>query len=150
LRDGLDIDNPVKGVRSFSRCRTNSYFIRSKSDVCRNAKITSSCSNSTISTTIPSTSKVEHDIDDIPELKDWNERPQYELCDGTRPISYSILSKQKRFPSIHEQENSVHILRYTNQPCWNKVRKSFVVAEIIRKNYGRLKVPTSSINLQSS
>jgi hypothetical protein len=70
-------------------------------DVCRNAKITQLL-KLTISATIPSTSKVEHDIDDIPELKDWEMKDhEYELCDGTRPISYSIPKALKEIPLIH-------------------------------------------------
>jgi hypothetical protein len=43
----VDMDNPVKeALEEFSRCRTNSYFIRSKKDVCRNAKITHEVVNS--------------------------------------------------------------------------------------------------------
>jgi hypothetical protein len=101
--------------------------------------------------------KVEHDIDDIPELKDWEMKDrEYELCDGTRPISYSIPSKHsKEIPLqyTNKEKQSVHILRYaTNQPSFfvekqSKEEGSVVLSEIIF-NYGRLKVPASNINLQ--
>jgi hypothetical protein len=99
----------------------------------------------------------EFDIDDIPELRDWEMKDrEYELCDGTKPISCSIPSKHsKEIPLqyTNKETRKVHILRYaTNQPSFFIEKQStepgsVLISEIIF-NYGRLKVSADNINLQ--
>jgi hypothetical protein len=104
-----------------------------------------------------SSQRVEHDIDDIPELRDWEMKDrEYELCDGTKPISCSIPSKHsKEIPLQYTNKDTkkVHILRYaTNQPSFFIEKQStepgsVLISDIIF-NYGRLKVSADNINLQ--
>lgn len=99
----------------------------------------------------------DYDIDDIPELRDWEMKDrEYELCDGTKPISCSIPSKHsKEIPLQYTNKDTkkVHILRYaTNQPSFFIEKQStepgsVLISEIIF-NYGRLKVSADNINLQ--
>ena len=101
--------------------------------------------------------KSEHDIDDIPEFKDWEIRDrEYELCDGTKPITCSI-------PRVHSdavplqytnnETKKVYPMRWaTNQPSFFMEKQSttpgsVIVSDIVFE-YGRLRVPASQINLQ--
>lgn len=100
--------------------------------------------------------KVEQDIDDIPEFRNWEMKDrEYELVEG-RPISCSIASKHtKEIPLqyTNKEKQSVHILRYAvNQPSFfvekqSKEEGSVVLNEIIFY-YGRLKVPAENVTLQ--
>lgn len=101
--------------------------------------------------------KEEHDIDDIPELRGWEMKDrEYELCDGTKPISLSIAkqhTKETPLQYTNKDKQTVHSLRYaTNQPSFfsekqSKEPGSVLVTDIIF-SYGRLKVPANNINLQ--
>lgn len=101
--------------------------------------------------------KEEHDIDDVPELRGWEMKDrEYELCDGTKPISLSIAkqhTKETPLQYTNKDKQTVHSLRYaTNQPSFfsekqSKEPGSVLVTDIIF-SYGRLKVPANNINLQ--
>ena len=96
-------------------------------------------------------------VDDIPELRNWEMRDrEYELCDGTKPLSYSISSEHSALIPLqytNKETQSVHVIRYaTNQPSFfiekqSKEPGSVLKAEIIF-NYGRLRVPANDIVLQ--
>lgn len=101
--------------------------------------------------------KSEYDIDDIPEFKDWEIRDrEYELCDGTKPITCSI-------PRVHsdavplqytnKETKKVYPMRWaTNQPSFFMEKQSTTAGSVIVSDicfdYGRLRVPASQINLQ--
>lgn len=101
--------------------------------------------------------KNDSNIDDIPELRNWEMKDrEYELCDGTKPISLSIAKQhtaQIPLQYTNKETQTVHILRYaTNQPSFfvekqSKEPGSVLLADIIL-NYGRLKVPASNVVLQ--
>lgn len=96
-------------------------------------------------------------VDDIPELRNWEMKDRvYELCDGSKPLSHSISSEHTNLIPLqytNKETQSVHIIRYaTNQPSFfiekqSKEPGSVVKAEIIF-NFGRLSVPANNIVLQ--
>lgn len=101
--------------------------------------------------------KIEHDIEDIPELAGFEVRDRiYILSNGTKPISFSI-AKEHRPESPLTYTNfdtqTVHPLRYaTNQISFfiekqTKELGSVMSTDIIFHN-GMLKVPASNIILQ--
>lgn len=101
--------------------------------------------------------KSENVIDDIPELKNWEMKDrQYELCDGSKPISCSIPNKHTDLIPLqytNKETKKVHIMRYaTNQTSFfvenqSKELGSVLVSEIIFA-FGRLNTTANDINLQ--
>jgi hypothetical protein len=101
--------------------------------------------------------KSENVIDDIPELQNWEMKDrQYELCDGSKPISCSIPNKHTDLIAlqyVNKDSKKVSIMRYaTNQTSFfvenqSKELGSVLVSEIIF-SFGRLNTTASDINLQ--
>jgi hypothetical protein len=101
--------------------------------------------------------KEENNIDDIPELRNWEMKDrEYELCDTVKPISCSIAKEHTATMPLqytNKETQAVHIMRYaTNQPSFfiekqSKEPGSVLVADVIF-NYGRLKVPANNVTLQ--
>jgi hypothetical protein len=104
------------------------------------------CSNSTISATIPSTSKVEHWHDNW-ILRLENERPRVWTMRRYKTTSYSIPSTQRDSTIIPNKKSNQYIyldmllishlflLRSKEEGSMSFIRNHF--------NYGRLKVPAS-------
>jgi hypothetical protein len=82
-----------------------------------------------------------------------NEDREYELCDGTKPISCSIPSKHSKIPTVHNKKrerNTYSTLRYKSTFFIEKQSTepgSVNIGDYIW--YGRLKVSADNINLQS-
>jgi len=101
--------------------------------------------------------KQESNIDDIPELRDWEMKDrEYELCDTVKPISCSIAKEHTATMALqytNKETQSVHIMRYaTNQPSFfiekqSKEPGSVLVSDVIF-DYGRLRVPANNVTLQ--
>lgn len=99
----------------------------------------------------------ESNVDDIPELRNWEMKDrEYELCDGSKPVSYSISSEHSATMPLqytNKETQTVHVIRYaTNQPSFfiekqSKEPGSVLKAEIIF-NFGRLRVPANNVVLQ--
>jgi hypothetical protein len=102
--------------------------------------------------------RLEQDIDDdIPEFKNWEMKDrQYVLCDGSKPISYSIAHQHSEHMNLqytNKARKTVHTLRFaSNQPSFfvenqSKELGSVLVKHIIFKN-GMLKVGANDVVLQ--
>lgn len=102
--------------------------------------------------------RLEQDIDDdIPEFKNWEMKDrQYVLCDGSKPISYSIAHQHSEHINLqytNKARKSVHTLRFaSNQPSFfvenqSKELGSVLVKHIIFNN-GMLKVNANDVVLQ--
>jgi len=99
----------------------------------------------------------ESNVDDIPELRNWEMKDrEYEICDGSKPVSYSISSEHSALIPLqytNKETQTVHVIRYaTNQPSFfiekqSKEPGSVLKAEIIF-NFGRLRVPANNVVLQ--
>ena len=99
----------------------------------------------------------ESNVDDIPELRNWEMKDrEYEICNGSKPVSYSISSEHSALIPLqytNKETQTVHVIRYaTNQPSFfiekqSKEPGSVLKAEIIF-SFGRLRVPANNVVLQ--
>lgn len=105
----------------------------------------------------PKSSNIQYDVDDIDELKGWQMKDrQYILCDGLKPVTFSIANRHTDHRSLtftNVKTQTVHPLRYsTNQLSFfmdkqTKELGSVSITDIIFKN-GMLKVPANNPALQ--
>jgi len=105
----------------------------------------------------PSSTNTQYDVDDIDELKGWQMKDrQYILCDGLKPVTFSIANRHTDHRSLtftNVKTQTVHPLRYsTNQLSFfmdkqTKELGSVSITDIIFKN-GMLKVPANNPALQ--
>lgn len=156
LKDGLDIENPIAEAVTTTPEATMTIS-EAKAMFAEMLKNQAPAPQQQFQPQYQAPERRDYDIDDIPELRDWEMKDrEYELCDGTKPISCSIPSKHsKEIPLQYTNKDTkkVHILRYaTNQPSFFIEKQStepgsVLISEIIF-NYGRLKVSADNINLQ--
>lgn len=155
LKDGLDIENPIVQVEEEATL-TMSQAKKMFAEMLENMPKAPQALQPQYQPQYQAPARSEFDINDIPELRNWEMKDrQYELCDG-KPISQNIPSnhsKESPLQYTNQENKSVHILRYaTNQPSFFVEKQStepgsVLLAEIIF-THGKLNVPADNINLQ--